>query len=128
MKFRVCVPAHRLSSVLLVVILTLGAGSGFAQSLSGLKATHTVSKTTPTSVEVTGTVSNETRAEAAEVTVTVQALSADGKPLARGISYVTSRLPAGGTANFVAKVPVVAGVANYRATVSARFVSSVESP
>ena len=121
-------PSARLSSVLLAAIVTLGTGSGFAQSLAGLKVTHSVAKTTPTSVEVTGTVSNETRAEAAEITVTVQALSADGKPLARGISYVTSRLPAGGTANYVAKVPVVAGVSSYRATVSARFVSSVESP
>ena len=121
-------PSARLSSILLAAIVTLGTGSGFAQSLAGLKVTHSVGKTTPTSVEVTGTVSNETRAEAAEITVTVQALSADGKPVARGISYVTSRLPAGGTANYVAKVPVVAGVSSYRATVSARFVSSVESP
>jgi hypothetical protein len=127
-KFRVCVPARPLWPVLLAAIVTLGAGSGFAQSLTGLKVAHSVSKTTATSVEVTGTVSNETRAEAAEVTVTVQALGADGKPVARGISYVTSRLPAGGTANFVAKVPVVAGVSSYRATVSARFMSSVESP
>jgi len=122
------VPGCRLSSVLLAAVVTLGTGTGFAQSLTGLKVTHSVSKTTQTSVEVSGTVSNETRAEAAEVTVTVQALNAEGKPVARGISYVTSRLQAGGTANFLAKVPVVAGVSSYRATVSARFVSGVESP
>jgi hypothetical protein len=35
-KFRVCVPARPLWPVLLAAIVTLGAGSGFAQSLTGL--------------------------------------------------------------------------------------------
>ena len=127
MKFRVRVSAHRLSSVLLAAVVMLATSGAFAQATS-FKVTHEISKTNPNNVEVTGTVQNETRAEAVDVTVSVQAIGADGKALARGISYVTGRLPAGASATFLAKVPLVAGVASYRATISARFVQGVEGP
>jgi hypothetical protein len=87
-----------------------------------------VGRTTPTHVEVGGTVQNETRAEAVDVTVTVQALGPGGKPLARGITYAATRLPAGATAPFLAKVPAVSGVTGYRVDVSARFMQSIEGP
>ena len=112
---------------MLVVVLTALTSSAIAQS--GFRVTHQVAQTAPTHVEITGTVVNETRAEALDVSVTVEAIGAGGKRAARGIAYVTSRLPAGGTANFTAKVPAVPGVTGYRAAVTSfRFIQSVETP
>ena len=116
--------------------LTMGAAlalaalvAGVAIAQSGFKVTHAVARTTPTHVEVGGTVVNESRAEAVEVSVTVEALGANGKPVARGISYVAASLKPGSSADFVAKVPVVQGAAGYRATVSSfRFIQAFQSP
>jgi hypothetical protein len=109
----------------LVVLLVASA----AVAQSGFRVTHKVANTAATHVEITGVVMNETRAEAVDVSVTVEAIGAGGKSAARGIAYVTSRLPAGAAANFSAKVPAVPGVTGYRAAVSSfRFVQSVEGP
>lgn len=121
---RTIAPARSLFASLLVVVLLAGVAAG----QSGLRATHTIGRTTETHVEVTGTVANDTRADAVDVSVTIEAVGEKGKRLARGISYVTSRLPPGMTASFTAKVPVVAGVTGYRSSVSARFVLGVEGP
>jgi hypothetical protein len=117
---------------LLALFVTLLAGVallvGDAAAQGPLRTTLTVGRTTPTHVEVTGTVANETRAEAVDVSVTVEAVGANGKSVARGVSYVTGRLPAGATANFAAKVPVVAGAVSYRASANSRFVQGIEGP
>ena len=111
----------------LLAALTLFASAAVAQS--GFRVTHTVDRTTPTHVEISGTVTNDTRAEALEVSVTVEALNERGKAAARGIAFVSGRLPAGETAKFTAKVPVVAGVNGYRASVTSfRFVQSIQGP
>lgn len=110
-----------------VVLLVAFASAAGAQS--GFRVTHQVANTAPTHVEIAGSVWNETRADAVDVSVTVEAIGVGGKPAARGIAYVTSRLPGGASANFTAKVPTVAGVTGYRATVSSfRFIQSVEGP
>ena len=112
-------------AVLAIVVLV----AGIAVAQSGFKVTHAVAGTTPTHVEVGGTVVNESRAEAVEVSVTVEALGANGKPVARGISYVAASLKPGASANFTAKVPVVQGAAGYRATVTSfRFIQAFQSP
>jgi hypothetical protein len=126
-KSRPRVLARCPSIVLLVTVVVLATGSALAQQ-PGFRVNHSVARTTATHVEVTGTVQNETRAEAVDVSVTVEAVGATGKSVARGITYAAGRLPAGGTANFLAKVPVVSGVTGYRANVTARFVQSIESP
>lgn len=108
---------------MLAVFTTLAAAQ------SGFRVMHGVARTTETHAEITGTVLNESRAEAVDISVTVEAIGPGGKPLARGITYVARRLPAGGTATFSAKVPVAAGVRSYRASVTSfRFVQSFESP
>jgi hypothetical protein len=113
--------------LLLLATLTLLAGPVLAQS--GFSVAHTVARTTPTHAEISGTVTNETRADALDVSVTVEALDANGKRLARGISFVSRRVPAGATASFAAKVPAVAGVNGYRAAVTSfRFVHTIEGP
>jgi len=121
-------PARRLLSLSVAVCLVtvvVGAVSG----QPGFKLTHSVAKTTPSQVEVHGTVTNESRAEAVDVSVTVEAIGANGKPAARGISYVATSLKPGASADFVAKVPVVPGATTYRAAVSTyRFIQGYQSP
>ncbi len=115
-------------ALLLLAALTFFASAG-AIAQSGFRVTHAIDRTTPTHVEVSGTVTNETRAEALDVSVTVEALNERGKAAARGIAYVSGRLPAGETAKFTAKIPVVAGVNGYRASVTSfRFVQSIQGP
>jgi hypothetical protein len=109
-----------------VTVALLAPSTVSAQT--GFRVKHEVGKSTATSVEVSGTIQNDTRAEAVDVSITVEAVGATGKTVARGVSFVTSRLPAGGTANFVAKVPAISGVERYRTTVSSRFVQGVEGP
>lgn len=117
-----------LGRIALLVVLLL-APAAVAQGQAGFRVSHQVANTTPTHVEITGSVVNETRNEAADVSVTVEAVGPGGKAAARGITFVTSRLPAGTSANFSAKVPAVPGVTGYRAAVSSfRFVQSVEGP
>jgi hypothetical protein len=114
---------------ILVQAMLLAMLASVAGAQSGLRVTHQVGQTAPTHVEVVGTVANETRADAVDVSVTVEALGPGGKRLARGIVHVASRLPAGTTAPFTAKVPAVAGVTGYRASASSfRFVPGAESP
>ena len=113
-------------SAVLAISVVLATAAAFGQG--GLRVNHSIVRTTPTHVEVAGTVQNETRAEAVDVSVTVEAIGANGKSVARGISYAAARLPGGATVNFVMKVPAVAGVTSYRANVTARFVQSIEGP
>ena len=109
----------------LSVILLVGA----ATAQPGFRITHELGRTTPTQVEVKGTVFNESRAEATDVSVTAEAVDAGGKVLARGISYVSSRIPEHGSAGFVAKVPAMPGAATYRVSVTSyRFVPSLQGP
>lgn len=112
-----------------VLFLFLTASGSVAVAQSGFRVSHQVTATAPTHVEVTGTVTNETRADAVDVSVTVEAIGARGKAAARGIAYVASRLRAGSSAPFAVKVPVVPGITEYRAGVSSfRFVQSIEGP
>src|SRR5262249_10903672 len=118
-------PARRpliLSVVACLVTVVVGAATG----QTGFKVTHQVAKTTTNKNEVHGSVASESRAEAVDVSVTVEALGANGKPVARGISYVATSLKPGTSADFVAKVPAVPGATTYRATVSSyRFIQGM---
>jgi hypothetical protein len=100
-----------------------------ASAQAGFRVSHTVARTLPTHVEVAGSVVNEARADAVDVSVTVEAIGAGGKVLARGITFVASRIPENATAPFSAKIPVVQGVTGYRATVTTyRFVQNIQGP
>ena len=127
-------PLPRLPTVsrFALVALVVLAGSALpaaAPAQNVLRTTHAVGRTAPTHVEVTGTVSNEARSEAVDVSVTVEALGTNGKPVARGVTHVAPRLPAGASVNYTAKVPAVSGIASYRATASGKFLQTPgESP
>jgi hypothetical protein len=117
----------RFGRVLVALVLLLGDTVAWAQA--GFRVSHSVARTLPTYVEVAGSVVNEARADAVDVSVTVEAIGSGGKVLARGITFVASRLPQSATAPFTAKIPVVQGVTGYRATVTTyRFVQNVEGP
>ena len=110
-----------------LALLALCAGSAAAQA--GFRVMHSVSGTTPTHVEVTGTVVNESRVEAGDVSVTVEALDAGGKVLARGITYVARRIPEGASAPFTAKVPATTTAVSYRAVVTSyRYLQPYQAP
>jgi hypothetical protein len=112
----------------LSVLIVLGV-IRLVSAQAGFKVIQGDAKTTPTHVEVPGTVVNETRGEAFDVSITVEALGPSGKVLARGICFVSSRVAPGGRADFVAKVPAVPGVNGYRAKVTSfRFLQSPQGP
>lgn len=117
----------RLLGAVLVLLACCAAG---AAAQSGFRVAHALARTTATHAEVNGTVVNETLAEALNVSVTVEAIGPGGKAVARGITFVAPRLPAGASAPFAAKIPVTAGVTGYRAAVTSfRFApSTAESP
>jgi hypothetical protein len=110
-------------------VALLVALTGPAAAQPGFRVTYKVGATNGTHVEVTGSVQNEARADAVDVSVTVEALGAGGKVVARGITFVTPRLAERSSATFVARIPAVAGVTGYRASVSSyRFIQSVQGP
>lgn len=115
--------------VLLFVVLACLSLAQDAPAQSSFTVTHAVARSTPTHVEIDGTVRNDARADALDVSVTVEALGAGGKVVSRGVSYVTSRIAEGATVAFTAKVPAVAGITGYRARVTSyRFLQAIQSP
>ena len=124
---RALATSARLLGAVLALLVCCPAG---AAAQSGFRVVHEPARTTATHAEVSGTVVNETRAEAVNVSVTVEAIGPGGKAVARGITFVSPRLPAGGSASFVAKIPVMSGVTGYRAAVTSfRFAPGTgESP
>jgi hypothetical protein len=91
---------------------------GFVQAQEAFRVTFEVDRTNPEQAQVAGTVSNESAQEMLDVSVTAEALDARGKVVARGITYVTPRIPGRGSVPFVAKVPNVPSAVRYRASVS----------
>lgn len=96
-----------------IVIALAVADPSAAQAPSTLRVTHSVDKTGPTFVELSGTVFNDGPVDAIDVYVNAAAIDGSGKVLAQGIPYVGS-VPARGSAPFKARVPIVAGATGYR--------------
>jgi hypothetical protein len=115
--------------LLLPALSVVIALSGGALAQSPFRVTYQVGRTTGSQVEVKGVVFNEGRGDAIDVSVTAEALDANGKVLARGITYVASRLPERGSAYYTAKVPLTDGTVSYRVTVTSfRFAPSLQGP
>jgi hypothetical protein len=106
------------SSFLVVVLVILLPGLTRAQTARNFRLTWNVEKTTPTSTEIAGRIANESRLEAFDVYLTVEALDEKGKILARGLTHVSPMIRPFASEPFVAKVPVVPGIASYRVLVS----------
>jgi hypothetical protein len=84
----------------------------------GFRITYEVDRTRPDRARLTGKVVNERSDDVFEVNITAEALDAKGKVLARGISYVDSRIARGDGRPFSMSVPTVAGTTGFRVIVS----------
>ncbi|HEY2996504.1 MAG TPA: FxLYD domain-containing protein [Methylomirabilota bacterium] len=101
---------------LLALALVLSASSALAQS--GFRINYEVDQSRPDKARLNGRVANERGQDVFEVSVTAEALDARGKVLARGISYVDSRIGRGDSRPFSVSVPTVPGVTEFRVVVS----------
>jgi hypothetical protein len=99
----------------LVVALVVPLASASAEDF---RITHTVDRSGAEHILITGVVFNDARQEVLDVSVTAEALDAKGKVLARGIAYVSGRIPGQSSAPFTAKVPAVASATRFRVSVS----------
>jgi hypothetical protein len=110
-------------------ILTLLLAAGAASAQGGLRVTQEPERLDGNQYIVAGRVVNDTRRDALDVYVTVEALDAAKKVVASGISYVSSSIPPRGEAPFVAKVPRMPGATTFRVAVTGyRFGLGSESP
>ncbi len=107
---------HGLLRALLALALVLSASSALAQS--GFRISYEVDQSRPEKARLNGRVANERGQDVFEVSVTAEALDARGKVLARGISYVDSRIGRGDSRPFSVSVPSVPGVTEFRVVVS----------
>jgi hypothetical protein len=110
-------------------ILALLLASDAARAQGGLRVTQEPERVDGNQFVVAGRVLNETRRDALDVYVTVEALDAAKKVVASGIAYVGSSIPPRGEAPFVAKVPRMPGATTFRAAVTSyRYGLGSESP
>ena len=98
-----------------LVVALLG---GEAAAQDGFRITYDVDRTRGERARVTGRVMNERPEDVFEVNVTAEALDAKGKVLARGITFVDSKIARGDTRPFSLSVPTLPGTASFRVVVS----------
>ena len=99
-------------------VLVLLGGAEETRAQSGFRITYEVDRGRPDRARLTGRVVNERSDDVFEVSLTAEALDAHGKVLARGISYVDSRIGRGDDRPFSMSVPTVPGTATFRVVVS----------
>lgn len=88
-----------------------------APAQDGFKITYDVDRSRPERARLTGRVVNERAEDVFEVSLTAEALDARGKVLARGITYVDSRITRGDGRPFSMSVPTMPGTASFRVVV-----------
>jgi len=116
--------------LLFAVVISLAVvGGGPTAAQTPLRVTHSVDKTGPTHIELSGRVFNDGAVDVTDVYVNAAAIDGSGKVLAQGIPYVGS-VPARGSIPFKARVPSVPGATSYRVGINSfRFVMGrTESP
>ncbi|SRR5712691_11167714 len=89
-----------------------------AHAQEGFKITYDVDNSRPEKARLNGRVINERSQDVFEVNVTAEALDGRGRVLARGISYVDSRIGRGDSRPFSVSVPTVPGTSGFRVVVS----------
>jgi hypothetical protein len=112
----------------LVIVLALGLvliAVSVVGAQDGFRITYDVDRSRPDRARLTGRVINERADDVFEVNVTAEALDARGKVLARGITYVDSRIGRGDGRPFSMSVPTVAGTTSFRVVVSSYRASLV---
>jgi hypothetical protein len=102
---------------------------GGVHAQEGFRVVYNIDRSNPEQIQVAGTVFNDSGQDVFDVSITAEALDAKGKIVARGITYVSARIPGRGSAAFVCKVPVVPAAVRYRAAVSGfRLGAGPQSP
>ena len=110
-----------------MVALLIAITAATASAQGAFRVAHTLDKSSPTRISVSGRVFNDARADAIDVYVTAEALDAAGKVVASGVAYVGG-VPAGSSTTFAMKVPSVPNAATYRVIVTSfRFGFAVQS-
>lgn len=104
----------------LAVALALMAGLALrpAEAQENFQLTHTVDRSDPEQLRVSGTVQNRARVEVVDVYVTADALDGAGKRVGRGIAFVASSIPPGVTVPFSASIPAGRTATGVRVRVS----------
>jgi hypothetical protein len=104
---------------------SIGVGVALALALSGtadaqtFRLTYDVDRTArPGQVVVKGNVINDGPSDCFDVSVTAEALGPKGKVLARGVTYVDSKIGRGESKPYTAIVPSVPAATGYRVEVS----------
>jgi hypothetical protein len=105
-------------SVVPAAALVVALVSGEVAAQDGFRITYDVDRTRAERARVTGRLMNERPEDVFEVSVTAEALDAKGKVLARGITFVDSRIARGDTRPFSLSVPTLPGTASFRVAVS----------
>src|SRR5262247_2967628 len=103
---------------LLVTAAGLGLSVEPARAQNGFRVTYDVDRNRADRARVTGRVVNERAEDVFEVNVTAEALDGKGKVLARGITFVDSKIARGDGRPFSLSVPTVTGTAGFRVSVS----------
>jgi hypothetical protein len=98
----------------LLVAATASPGAG----QDNFKVVYNVERLEAGKTRVTGTVHNEARVDVLDVHITAEALDANNKVVARGISFVASSIPQRGTAPFTVSVPAPASATSFRVRVT----------
>ncbi|HUF93419.1 MAG TPA: FxLYD domain-containing protein [Candidatus Limnocylindria bacterium] len=90
-----------------------------AADAQSFRITYDVDRTArPGQVVVKGSVLNDGPSDCFDVSVTAEALGSTGKVVARGVTYVDSRIGRGESKPFVAVVPRVPAATGYRVEVT----------
>lgn len=99
-----------------VAAVLVVAGAAEAQNF---RITYEVDRTArPGQVVVKGNVLNDGPSDCFDVSVTAEALGSTGRVVARGVTYVDSRIGRGESKPFVAVVPGVPAATRYRVEVT----------
>ena len=99
-----------------------------ALAQQGFRITYDVDDSRPGRARLNGRLTNERSDDVFDVSVTAEALDARGKVVARGISFVDSRIARGDTRVFSVTVPAVPGATSYRVAVSSFRPGMLQGP
>ena len=113
-----------------LALITLAVAALVAPALAqqGFRITYDVDDSRPGRARLNGRLTNERGDDVFDVSVTAEALDARGKVVARGISFVDSRIARGDTRVFSVTVPAVPGATSYRVAVSSFRPGMLQGP
>ncbi|HEV8617327.1 MAG TPA: FxLYD domain-containing protein [Methylomirabilota bacterium] len=106
--------AHARWVAVLAALIAIAAGVT-AGAQETLRVTYEVDRTTrPGQARLNGLVVNEGSAEAVDVSVSAEAINSAGRVVARGVTYVDSRIARGDSRPFLVIVPNAAAAERFR--------------